>query len=63
MAYEYHDGEYVEIGEEDTALSPRAAEALDDWYASEADRRLAERYDRDEDALREQQYERQAGLA
>ena len=28
MAYEYHDGEYVEIGEEDTALSQRALEAL-----------------------------------
>ncbi len=78
MAYEYVDGEYVDIGEDDTALSPRAIEALtktlpeatelvaqaveaddprhlEDWYASPADQRLAEQYDRDEDWLREQQ--------
>lgn len=63
MAYEYVDGEYVDIGEDDTALSPRVLEALgesgrddhDDWYASPADQRLAEQYDRDEDWLREQQ--------
>lgn len=34
-----------------------------DWYASPADERLAEQYDRDEDALREQQYEHQAGIS
>lgn len=61
--------EYAEIGEDDTALSPRALEALGertvvdeddepdtmDWHASPADERLAEQYDRDEDWLREQQ--------
>lgn len=69
MPYEYADGEYVEIGEDDTVLSPRALEALGertlvdeddepdtmDWHASPADERLAEQYDRDEDWLREQQ--------
>jgi len=69
MGYEYADGEYVEIGDDDTVLSPRALEALGertvvdeddepdtmDWYASTADERLAEQYDRDEDWLREQQ--------
>ena len=29
MPYEYADGEYVEIGEDDTVLSPRALEALE----------------------------------
>lgn len=57
MGYEYADGEYVDIGEDDTALSPQALEVLerDEFYASRADEIDALLYDRDEDALREQQ--------
>lgn len=29
--YEYHDGEHISVGTDDTPLSPRAQQALDEY--------------------------------
>lgn len=44
------------------APAPPSAPERPTWYASDADELADELYDRDEDALREQQYEDDAGI-
>jgi hypothetical protein len=66
MVHARRDLEAPSVAEQLAAIhQPRPepeAEPADEWYASAADERDALLYDRDEDAMREQQYEREAGI-